>query len=249
MKLLKYFALVIILFSFGCEPCEELTLEVCGGNEGATSVDLIILIDQSGSLDDAASAISMAAEQALDSAQALCPTDLVVHFLGVDGTQPGTRFNENHKQFIYNANGGTIALASDNSTGDSKELGANAIEDLSNLAPWRTGACRAIFYISDEELDSDFPTGDFANETAKTQAAIDAAKANGVTVFTNYILALNRGPNILQNYDDLTGETGGFNLTTPTYSDVNEDLYIELMPNIVCNSCNSCVLNQFVRSN
>lgn len=247
MKILKYLALTLVLFSFGCEPCDEPTLEVCGGNN--RMVDLIVLIDQSSSLIEPATTFTNAVERAIDSAQITCPADLVVHYLGVDGIWPGTLFDESHKQFIYNANGGTIALASDGSTGDSKELGANAIEDLSNFAPWRLGACRAILYISDEELDSDFPTGDFANETAKTQAAIAAAKANGVTVFTNYILESNRGPEILQNYDDLTSETGGLNLTTPTFSDITEDLYIEMMPQIVCNSCNSCALNQFVQSN
>lgn len=250
MKSLKYLAFVLALFFFGCEPCDEPVLEVCGGSDGLPMVDLIVLIDQSLSLGNVATTISNAAVLAIDSAQMECPTDLVVHFLAVDGVWSGTVFDKSHRQFIFDANGGSIALASDvTPVGQANELGAHAVEDLSNFAPWRPGACRAIFYISDEELDGSLPRGDFANETAATAAAIASAQPNGVTVFTNFINQYNLGPNILQNYDDLTGQTGGFNLVTPTLADVTEDLYIELMPQVVCNSCNSCVLNQFMNSN
>jgi len=250
MKLLKYFALVIILFSFGCEPCDEPVLEVCGGNEGPPMVDLIILIDQSGSLGNIASTISNAAAVALDSAQLDCPTDLVTHFLAVDGTWAGTLFNNSHRQFIYTAQGGIVPLASDVApVGFTTELGAHAIEDLSNFTPWREGACRAIFYISDEELDGSVPRGDFANETVATNAAIASAQANEVTVFTNFITANNLGASIMQNYDDLTGQTGGINLLSPTHTSVTEDAYIDFMPLIVCNACKACELSQLMNAN
>jgi hypothetical protein len=249
MKFLKYLALVIALFFFGCERCDEPVLEVCGGN-GPPKVDLIILIDQSGSMGNIATTISNAAAVALDSAQVDCPTDLVTHFLAVDGTWAGTLFNTSHRQFIYTANGGIIPLASDIApVGFASELGAHAVEDLSNFAPWRPGACRAIFYISDEELDGSSPRGDFANETAATAAAIASAIGNEVTVFTNFITANNLGASILQNYDDLTGQTGGINLLSPTYSSVTEDSYIDFMPQIVCNACKACELGQLMNGN
>ncbi len=250
MKLLKYLALILALFFFGCDPCDEPVLEVCGGNDGPPKVDLIVLIDQSGSMGGVASIISNAAVAALDSARADCPTDLVTHFLAVDGTWGGTVFNTSHKQFIYTAQGGTVPLVSDNNPSSvSQELGANAIEDLSSLAPWREDACRAIFYISDEELNSVDPQGDFAAETAATSAAINSAQANEVTVFTNYITQQNRGPSIMQNYDDLTGQTGGVNLLSPTYLSVTENTYIDFMPQIVCNACKACELGQFMNPN
>ncbi|SEQ59279.1 hypothetical protein [Neolewinella agarilytica] len=250
MKFLKYLTLVFAFFFLGCEPCDELTLEVCGGNEGPPMVDLIILIDQSSSMGTIANTISNAAVTALDSAKMECPTDLVTHFLAVDGTWLGTVFNTSHRQFIYTAQGTTVPLASDVvPVGYTTELGAHAIEDLSNFAPWREGACRAIFYISDEELDGSDPQGDFANETAATKDAIASAIANEVTVFTNFIDVQNLGASIMQNYDDLTGQTGGFNLVTPTRSAVTSQLYIDLMPQIVCNSCKACELSQLMNAN
>ncbi|MEM7575494.1 MAG: hypothetical protein AAF433_21500 [Bacteroidota bacterium] len=246
MKAIHFFSLFILVFlSFSCEDCDPIEMEVCGGPLGDPKVDLIVLIDASGSMGVVANTIDMAAQMAVQAALDTCPTDLNVTYLGVDGSWAGTVFNDSHRNYIYAAQG-TIPLAADAPhVGLPQEQGANAIEDLSNYAPWRENACRAIFYISDEELDSISPAGDFANEDAVTAAAITAAQANGVTVFTHYITQQGRAPQILQNYNDLTAQTGGFNLTTPTYAAVDQQLYLDLMPQIVCNSCQGCELAIF----
>lgn len=244
-NLFKLTLFISLFFFLGCETCPPVAMEPCGLTPERPQVDLIVLIDASGSMGPIASIASAAAVSALDSSQLDCETDLVVHYLGVDGVWSGTQFTTSHKQFIFTAQGGTVSLASDAlPLGLGSELGAHAIEDLSVYAPWRPGACRAILYISDEELDGSIPLGDVANENAATADAIAAALGNQVTVFTNYILQNNRGPAVMQNYDDLAGQTGGFNQTTASTNDVNEDLYLDLMPRVVCNACNACVLGQ-----
>ncbi|PHI20850.1 hypothetical protein CEQ90_05660 [Lewinellaceae bacterium SD302] len=248
MKTLNYFTLIFLaVFVFSCEPCEKISLEVCGGTDELPKVDLIVLIDASGSMGSVASTVSNAAKASIDSALAKCPVDLNVNYLGVDGIWAATLFDSTHRNVIYQIQGGTPTLASDGPPpGYALERGANAIEDLSGLYNWRKEACRAIFYISDEELNGVSPINNFAEEDAVTAAAIAAAQLNEVTVFTNYILENNRDPSILTNYNDLTGQTGGFNLTTPNMSDVDSTLYIDLMPQIVCNACKACELKQFM---
>lgn len=247
MKNIKIIILLAMAVSYmACNKCEEVVLEPCGVSNEKPLVDLIVLIDASGSMGRVADSISVAAQAAIDNAMASCNTDLRVSFLGVDGVWPGTVFDTaTHRQYIYNETG-IITLSADiNHVGLPTEQGANAIEDLSIYAPWREGSCRAIFYISDEELDSFSPVGDFTNEDAATNDAILAAQANNVSVFTHYIMEQGRGPSILNNYDDITSQTGGINLTTPTYAAVNAQLYIDFMPTIVCNACNGCHLNQY----
>lgn len=247
MKFFHFFLLFSLsIFTYSCNDCDPLEVEICGGALGEPKIDLIVLIDASGSMGQVANTIDMAAQAAISAAQDSCPTDLAVHFFGVDGTWLGTRFDSTHRDYIY-ANQGVIPLAGDAApVGLQQEQGANAIEDLSQFAAWRDNACRAIFYISDEELDSVSPMGDFTNEDAATAAAILAAQNNGVTVFTHYITQQGRGPSILQNYNDLTAQTGGFNLTSATYAEVDVAFYQGIMPQIICNSCSGCELGIFM---
>ena len=246
MKTIHFLLLLCVaLFFYGCDDCDPIDMNPCGGPLSNPKVDLIVLIDASGSMGNVANTIDMAAQTAIQNALDSCPVDLSVTYLGVDGVWGGTVFNNDHRSYIFAAQG-TIPLAADAPhVGLPQEQGANAIEDLSQFAPWRDNACRAIFYISDEELDSVSPAGDFANEDAATAAAIAAAQANGVTVFTHYITEQGRGPQILQNYNDLTSQTAGFNLTTATYAAVDQQLYQNLMPRIICNSCNGCQLGLY----
>jgi len=244
MKMIMLLALIIGIAA--CNPCEKSQIVPCGASNNNPKVDLIVLIDASGSMGQVADSISAAANIAIMNAVDMCKSDLKVTYLGVDGVWPGTVFNTQHRNFIF-ANYGIVPLAADmNHVGWLPEQGANAIQDLSKYGAWRDSACRCIFYISDEELDSFNPIGDVTNEDQVTQDAILAAKANGVAVFTNYITAQLRGPTILQNYVDLTTQTGGINFTTSSYSEVTTNLYIGLMPTIVCNGCNGCNLNGLI---
>ena len=207
-----------------------------GGSGGDTSpkVDLIVIIDTSGSMDSYAALVSAATVEAMEQAKKECKTDLEITYLGVEGIWPGTVFMTNHRDYIFTHNG-TVPLVADTPyVGYQPEQGANAVEDLSKYAKWREGACRSIFYISDEELDSIMPTGDFANETLATNNAIAAANLNNVTVFAHHLTHLHRGSNIEQNYRDLCDQTGGkaYFSENPT-----TDEYVNMLKEVICNAC------------
>ncbi len=215
--------------------------KACSCSGGDTSdggkVDLIVLIDTSGSMGGAASSVSAAAAKAVELAKERCPGDLKVAYMGVEGTWAGTNFITNHLSYLQSINApSTIYAANTNYVGYSAEQGANAIQDLSQYYNWREGACRAIFYISDEELDSISPLGDFANETAATNAAIAAANAQQVTVFAHHLNYQGRAPQIIQNYKDLCANTGGtyYESATP-----NADEYVKMLAEIICKACGS----------
>lgn len=220
------------------EPCDEKEGAECGcggaaGSGHTPKVDLIVLIDTSGSMTGSASAVNDAASAAIEAARETCPTDLKVTYLGVDGTWPGTLFTTSHRTYLASV----PVLSTDNPIGGyDPEEGANAIEDLSKYAPWRAGACRAIFYISDEELDSISPLGDVANEAAATSAAVAAANANQVTVFAHHLTYQNRGPAVIANYNDLCNLTGGKAYFSAA-ADPGE--YVKLLTEVICTACGS----------
>lgn len=218
----------------------------CGGpsdgNPKGQMTDLIVLIDTSGSMGSSANAVSDAVANALERAKEQCEPDLRLIFLGVDGVWASTLFTQSHRDYITGLHGPGVVLKGDlNHVGYLKEQGANAIEDLSKYADWRDGACRAIFYISDEELDSYSPIGDYANETTTTTAAITEANANNVTVFAHHLTYQNRGPQIIQNYKDLCYNTGGdvYFSNAP-----DEKEYEMLITDVICNSCGKSVCKE-----
>ncbi len=214
----------------------------CGSHDGTSKgaiTDLIVLIDTSSSVGPSAKAVSDAVKLAIKEAKSSCEPDLKITFLGVDGTWSGTVFTESHRDYIFGLNG-VVPLAADRlPSGYKKEQGANAIEDLSKYNKWRKDACRAIFYISDEELDGVSPRNDFANEAAETLAAITEANKNNVTVFAHHLTYQNLAPAIIENYKDLCHKTGGevYFSTSPS-----KEEYIKLLQEVICNSCgiNKC---------
>lgn len=217
--------------------CESSAAPGCPcGSAGATHgarVDLIVLIDTSGSMGGSATAVSEATDKAIEKAKAECHVDLNVTYLGVDGTWPGTLFNNSHRTYLSGLT--SAILSTDNPVGGyDPEEGANAIEDLSKYAAWRKEACRAIFYISDEELDGFAPIGDVANEAAATAAAVTAANANNVTVFANHLTYQNRGPSVIANYNSLCNLTGG---TAFFSSTANVEEYVNILSKVICSAC------------
>jgi hypothetical protein len=215
----------------------------CGSSSGSATgakVDLIVLIDTSGSMGGAASTVSSAASAAIEQAQATCETDLQVTYLGVDGTWAGTLFSTSHRAYLLSL-GVAATLSTDNPTGgyDSEE-GANAIEDLSKYARWREGACRAIFYISDEELDGSSPRGDIANEAAATNATIASANLNNVTVFAHHLTYQHPplGASVIANYNNLCTSTGGQAFFSAA---ATQEGYVDLLSRVICTACgNKC---------
>ncbi|MDB9931537.1 hypothetical protein OAD28_02305 [Flavobacteriales bacterium] len=79
------------------EECVNLT---CGGSDANPMVDLIILIDCSGSMSSKATDISNQADSAIKLALLSCPSNLRVSWFGQDGTWNGTKFTQNYKTYL-----------------------------------------------------------------------------------------------------------------------------------------------------
>jgi hypothetical protein len=178
----------------------------CGGQPGVPSpVDLVIVIDTSGSMSDEAAALSTAAEAAIKAAAQNCPSDLQVAWFGIEGTWPGTRFTESYRASLGLGSPPLVGTPGD------REDGAAAIIDLSDHFPWRAGAARAIFYLGDEALEGGNPQ-DPADVTA-ANAAIAAAQAASVTVFT--YAGTGVGGVTSNEYARVATETGGQAFVAP----------------------------------
>jgi hypothetical protein len=197
--------------------------------------DVIVLIDTSGSMTGAASAVSAAAAAAVEAAKASCSPDLRIAYMGVEGVWAGTMFTTDYLAYLKALLNPDPAFATDNPVGGyTGEEGANAIEDLAKYYDWRPGACRAIFYISDEELDGSSPRGDTANEALSVADAVAAALANDVTIFAHHLTYQNLGASVIKNYNDLCDPTGGqaFFSAAPDKAE-----YTKILSEAICASC------------
>ena len=204
-------------------------------------VDLVIMIDTSVSMSDNGAAISAVANRAIKAAKKKCPTDLRVEWFGIQGTFSGTNFSQTHRNYI-NALGLSPAPVFFSSTQDlsmmgDQEEGADATADIAKYFDWREGACRAVFYISDESLDQGNPHG--AADDAAVSNAITLAKANNVTVFTHLVdgAGASTNPPDIANYTDMAEKTGG-KATIGGLGD--EKQYLTLLQDIICNACGGC---------
>jgi hypothetical protein len=214
-------------------------------------VDLVVLIDSSGSMSGAAKAIADAAADAVKAASVECPSDLRVSWLTVDGAKPGanpagnlgditsslagTQFTQTHQQYLVGI-GVTGPFRQDDPqpAGDTTypgEEGADAIADLAKFYDWRPSACRAIFYVSDTALDG---LDQSAVDVAASANAGATAVANGVVIFAHKIdPGYPTGPAVNQTYIDMCTTSGG----TAYIGPVAVDKYKELLKDAICRAC------------
>lgn len=209
----------------------------CGGGSGSGAflADVIVLIDTSGSMGTSAAAVSAAAAAAITAAKAGCNVDLRIKYFGVEGTWASTLFTTNYLTYLSGLGVSAAGLPTNNPVGQfSTEEGANAVEALARHYDWRADACRAIFYVSDEELDGSNPRGDTANEALAVSNAIVAANAANVTVFAHHLTYQNLGATVIQNYKDLCNLTGGtaYFSAAPVQAE-----YTKMLADAICGSC------------
>lgn len=206
----------------------------CSGASSAAKakVDLVIVIDTSGSMGKASTDASKAANNALSAASANCPGDHRVEWFGLNGTWPGTKFTTNSKTYLTGLPGVTAA----NLNAITGEDGAKAVGDFSRHFDWREGACRAILYISDEGLEHGDPH-DAADDAAVAQAILDA-NANSVHVFTHRVSSTGVGndPAKIASFKKLSTDTGGLSFDGP--ASVSD--YETILENALCNACGTC---------
>lgn len=217
----------------------------CDRDPAKSGVDLVVLVDSSGSMGGTWEALGEAAAAGIEAAATTCEARPRVVWLFVDRSDTGVEtgslvppFNQSHEQYLVAA-GATGPFAAD---GDGKlddEQGAKAIVDLANHFDWREGACRAIFYVSDELLDSLSKT--LVDSRRAADAAIAAANKAGITVFTHLVEAdgsIAPGsanyPELSQHYKDLAEKTGG---KARIGGKPSAEVYTELLRDAICNSC------------
>jgi hypothetical protein len=152
------------------------------GAGAATHVlDLVVLIDTSGSMTDEAQALSGQADAAITAAAAACPSDLRVKWFGLEGTFPGTKFDTKLRDYLHSL--GIADADIDHRVGSiGQEDGGAAIKDVAEHFDWRGGAARAVLFLGDEPLAAGSPQA--ADDVAAADAAIAAANAAAVKVFT-----------------------------------------------------------------
>jgi hypothetical protein len=229
------------------KPCKE------GSNDcpcvlstnGTRAVDLVILID--GTLaPQVAALVNAAASQAIHHSQAVCPSELRAQFFTVDsrrpgtaspgtGGFPGTSFTQTHEQYLKTLYP-TAQFAHDAPSGGPApaEQGADAIADVSRLYPWRPGACRAVFYVSDAPLDGG-PGQDPADVSAAVNAAVEA-NTHQVAVFACLLRPpppQSINPATQADYQNLCDQTGG-----SLYAGAaNQGTFMELLLGAICHAC------------
>lgn len=239
-------------------PCDEkrgrcsCSGEAGGGGGGPKMVDLVVLLDSSGSMRPVAQAVSDAAEDAIAAAAIECPSDLRIAYFVVDSRKgsadppgylgestlvlAGTPFTQSHQQYLESIGAaGPFKQDEAQPAGDltwGGEEGADSISDLCNFYDWRPGACRSIFYISDTGLD-----GYSAFYDAAATNATAAALANGVVLFAHKMpegfITFPDDAAREAAYDHMTDPTGGSTYHGP----VDVAKYVELVKDAICRAC------------
>jgi hypothetical protein len=233
-----------------CDKTEHADCGCSGASAADKKVDLIILLDSSGSMSSAGNAVAAAAEATVAAAHEACPSDLRVAWFTVDGRKPGanppgdlgditallasTPFTQTHQQYLEGI-GATGPFKQDEPQPPCDptypgEEGADAIADLAHFYDWRPGACRSIFYISDTKLD-----GYSSFDAAAAANAATAATSSGVVVFAHHIGA--PPPPMtseMQAYLDMCTPTGG----TAYFGAIAPGVYEALIRDAICGACN-----------
>lgn len=189
-------------------------------SDNTKQVDLVIVIDTSGSMKSTAEAISAAIASAVDEAKSSCPSDLRVDYLGIEGTFENTKFDDTVRNYLTKKGVDPKLLKSrvrkSLPGAGANEDGARAVEDVSEHYDWREGAERAIFVLQDESLDG--------GEMVVTPAAIKAndnaiATALKHSVKVNTYLGAPHTPypskkdeeDMIEEFERLASKTGGEN--------------------------------------
>ena len=236
-------------------PC----ISSSGGTKSGSLVDLIVLIDSSGSMTGGSLShwvkVGEAAPKGIKIALDRCGVETKVTYLYVDRVEktsgtgsettglslpiPGTVFKLSHEKYLVDQ--GVSGPFEGGDSGDYQgEEGAEAIIDLARHNNWIDGACRAILYVSDESFaTAKSSTGDTDGMLLASQAASDA-NANSVTIFTHYIGRYTTEAAEFQSLADLTGGIARIEMNQPGgASDITVDDYTELLGEVICNGCGS----------
>lgn len=196
--------------------------------DGVIALDLVVVIDTSGSMADESSDLSKEVDDAIQAALEKCPSKLRVTFLGIEGTWEETKFDQSVSDYLKAVGVPESRLqarkpfkeADGRDHAGNREDLCRAVIDLSQYFDWRDGARRAIFVLGDEGMEGG--GGVLTNEAVrKNDEAIAVAQNEKVKVYTyqgtpdDKITNLDRFPSIAdrdsitKEYERLARQTGG----------------------------------------
>ena len=180
----------------------------CPAGDGQpTPVDLVVVMDTSGSMADEARPLDAKVEALISAATADCRADVRVVWLGIAKILPGTNFTQTCRKYLAeNLNLPRRELESDPKD---KEDGARSIIDLARHFDWRAGAARLLLFLGDEGLYQGDPQN--KQDTLQTERAIGVAQEQQVAVFTYLGTPLGKriNPKTQSQYQRLAAATGG----------------------------------------
>ncbi|ENZ0349403.1 VWA domain-containing protein [Morganella morganii subsp. sibonii] len=163
---------------------------VMGGNSDI-ALDLVVIIDTSGSMSDESADLSREIDAAIEKAAARCPSQLRATFLGIQDTWPGTKFDQSLSDYLMGkgAPAGNLQARKPFPEADGRDHAGNkedlcrAVIDACRYFDWRPGARRAIFVLGDEGMEGG--GGILTNDAVmKNSEAISVAQLHGVKVYT-----------------------------------------------------------------
>ncbi len=195
---------------------------------GPIALDIVIIIDTSGSMSDESTDLSQQIDIAIEKASASCPSQLRATFLGIQGTWDNTKFDQTVSNYLTGLGISQSSLQARlpfkeidgiDHAGNKEDL-CRAVIDVSHYFDWRDGARRAIFVLGDEGMEGG--GGILTNAAVlKNNEAIFAAQNAHVKVYT-YQGTPNDDPSnidrfptlaerdkITKEYERLALETGG----------------------------------------
>lgn len=159
--------------------------------DGTIALDLVVVIDTSGSMSDESSDLSKDIDIAIQKALENCPSKLRVTFLGIEGTWDDTKFDQSASDYLKALGVPESRLqarkpfkeADGRDHAGNKEDLCRAVIDLSKHFDWRYGARRAIFVLGDEGMEGG---GGILTNAAKIKndEAIAVAQQEKVKVYT-----------------------------------------------------------------
>ncbi|MBI6527992.1 VWA domain-containing protein [Proteus vulgaris] len=159
--------------------------------DGAIALDLVVVIDTSGSMADESLDLSKDIDIAIQKALENCPSKLRVTFLGIEGTWDDTKFDQSASDYLKALGVPESRLQARKPFKESdgrdhagnKEDLCRAVIDLSKYFDWRDGARRAVFVLGDEGMEGG---GGILTNAAKIKndEAIAVAQQEKVKVYT-----------------------------------------------------------------
>lgn len=196
--------------------------------DGAIALDLVVVIDTSGSMADESSDLSKDIDIAIQKALEKCPSKLRVTFLGIEGTWDDTKFDQSASDYLKGLGVPESRLqarkpfkeADGRDHAGNREDLCRAVIDLSKHFDWRDGARRAVFVLGDEGMEGG---GGVLTNAAKIKndEAIAVAQHEKVKVYTyqgtpdDSVTNIDRFPSVAdrdrvtKEYVRLAEQTGG----------------------------------------